>query len=73
MYPWLQLGSDYIDVKAAIDYVRSINTYMIRMHNLDFVMKTIQMESVLLSSLPYELGKVRTSAIAFSPIVFACF
>ena len=50
---------------------------MIRMHDLDFTIKTTQTESILLSLLSYELkkrlAKVRTSAIAYSPIVSARF
>ena len=53
--PGLQLGSDYIDVDAKID----CGDRLIRMHNLDFAMKTTQTESILLSSSSYELKNVR--------------
>ena len=47
------------------------------MHDFDFAMKTTQTASVLLSSPPYKLkkrwAKVKTSAIAYSLIVSACF
>ena len=36
----------------------SINTHVIRMHNLDFAMKTTQTESALLSSPSYHLKNV---------------
>ena len=54
----LQLGSDYIDVEGEIDCGDQLNTHMIRMHDLDFAMKTTQTESILLSSPFYELKNV---------------
>ena len=53
----LQLGSDYIDIDAKID-CGDRYTHVISMHDLDFVLKTTQMESILLSSPSYELKNV---------------
>ena len=52
------------------------NTHVIRMHDLDFAMKTTQMECfVILAILRVEnrWAKVKTSAIAYSSIVSAHF
>ena len=47
------IGRDCIDINAKIDCgVRII----LRIHNLDFAMKTTQMESVSLSSISKQIG-----------------
>ena len=63
MLPGLQLGSDYIGIKAKIYF----NIHVIGMHNLN--LGTTQMKSVLVSLLSCKKkcwAKVRTSAIAYS-------